>query len=387
MFIRLSYPRHDPRNLLLAVVLAFAVLDHTRMFFYYWNTNPVAIANTSLAVFLTRFLSHFFAPAVMFILGIEIFLYCQRYGSTMLNKALCCTGGILLLLELLVNNFLYTFDIYYRTIGLFILGLIGLCLICMIGLHYLGRKAVLIISLTLLLGHNLLDKIQFEGHSLSSICWYLLHQQKFIAVDDRMFIVNYTLIPWLAVLMLGYHFGKLYLPYANPKKRKQILIIAGWLTIALFVVLRFLNNYGDPVVWHYDAQVEKTVMSFLNLTKYPASLDYLSLTLGPIFLFLGYTADIKIINGIFFTALAKRPLFVYLFSTLLIHFIAMVFLWVGGNDIASMVITSSSYKKNSPLAQYGYPIEIVYLLWTGIILLLCCLCSVERWFGRDYEKS
>lgn len=368
MWIRLSYPKQDPRNLLLGIVLAFAMLDHTRMFFYYWNVNPTAIGDTGIMLFLTRFLSHFFAPTIFLLLGIEIYQYGQRYGSSRLTKTLCYTAVMLLALELVVNNFLYTFDPYYRTIGLFILGLLGLCFFCMTGLQYLGSKSLFIISLLLLSGHHLLDGIQLKDNSLGSICWYLLHQQKFIPGPNRLFIVNYTLIPWLGVLMLGYSMGKLFLPHADPVKRKFTLLIAGYASLTLFFIIRFVNAYGDPVGWNADPDPMKTVMSFLNLTKYPASLAYLSLTLGTVFLFLGYTTNCRGDKIFLFYALSRRPLFIYLFSTFLIHFMAMALLWLTGKDPTAMLITSLSYTKASPLMQYGYSIEKVYLIWIGILL-------------------
>lgn len=380
MWIRLSYPKQDPRNLLLGIVLAFAMLDHTRMFFYYWNVNPTAIRETSILLFLTRFLSHFFAPTIFLLLGIEIYQYGQRYGPSRLTKALCYTAVMLLALELVVNNFLYTFDPYYRTIGLFILGLLGLCFFCMAGLQYLGPKSLLVISLLLLSVHHLLDGIQREGNSFGAICWYLLHQQKFIPLPDRLFIVNYTLIPWLGVLMLGYGMGKLFLPHADPLRRKRALLRLGYASLALFFMLRFTNVYGDPVGWNAYADPVKSVLSFLNLTKYPASLAYLSLTLAAVFLFLGYTTNCRGDKIFLFYLLGRRPLFIYLFSTFLIHFMAMVLLWLTGKDPAAMLITSKSYTSAGPLTQYGYSIGVVYLVWTGILLLCCAINGlIDKW--------
>jgi len=220
------------------------------MFFFYWQVNPTVIGQTTWPVFLTRFLSHFFAPTIFLLLGIALYSYRQHYGAAKLCKTLCATGILLLLVELVVNNFLYTFDPYYRTIGLFILGLLGLSFICMAGLQYLGTKMLLAISLILLFGHHLWDKIQLQGNSFRSISWYIFHQQKFLLVDNRLFIVNYTLIPWLPVFMLGYVVGKLFQRQADPAKRKRILVFAGYCSLALFFALRLLNVYGDPNLSH-----------------------------------------------------------------------------------------------------------------------------------------
>ena len=129
-----------------------------------------------------------------------------------------------------------------------------------------------------------------------------------------------------------------------------------------------MNGYGDPIKWQYYADLVKIGLSILNVTKYPASLAYLLLTLGCVFLFLGYTADRKVEKWVFFSKLADRPLLIYLFSTWLIHLMAIMFLWIVGKDPASMIITSRSYVGESPLASYGYGIGTVYLIWIGVVI-------------------
>lgn len=358
------------RRMLLGIVITFAILDHTRLFFHYWNTNPADLDRTTFSLFFTRFISHYFAPAVFFITGVELFDMMDKKTKKENVWHLFKFGSALILIEVFVNNFLYTFDIHYRTIGVFIIGSLGLCMFCIAGLQYLGRNLILLISLSIIIGHNLLDLIQLKGNSIIDILWYLLHQQKFIPLNDSMYIVNYTLLPWLGILLLGYFFGFFYKSGSSLIIRKKILLYSGWIFIGLFFLLRSINSYGDPNPWQIENSSLNTILSFFNLTKYPASLDYLTITLGPILLFLAYAENWKNPIADFFFILGKFPLFTYLFSTFLIHFTAMSWLFVNGKPFKMMVITPASYSDQSPLLNYGYSLATIYLL-SGVFIMIC----------------
>lgn len=364
------------RTLLLGVVMTFAILDHTRMFFHYWNTNPADLKHTTAFLFFTRFISHYFAPALFFLVGIQLYLSGLSYTKKQYTFRLLRQGIVLLFIELFINNFLYTFDPYYRTIGLFILGLLGISFICLAGLHYLKRDILLVVSLSIIGLHNLLDTVLIEDHSLSSFAWYILHQQKFIPVDNRMYIINYTLLPWLAVLLLGYFFGYYYRLKSALMRRKKILMYAGWFSLCLFFVVRSINIYADPKPWATQKNGLFTVLSFFDLTKYPASLAYLSVTMGPIFLFLAYIEGIQNKYTSFFYTFGKKPLFIYLVSTFLIHAVAMLILWLRGDSPLEMVISPTSYNSNSELHNYGYSLPIVYVIWLAFILLFWMILNI-----------
>lgn len=358
------------RRMLLGIVITFAILDHTRLFFHYWNTNPSDLDHTTFSLFFTRFISHYFATAVFLIAGIELFDMMAKKTKKQNVWHLFRLGGALIFIEIFINNFLYTFDFYYRTIGIFIIGSLGLCMFCIAGLQYLNRNILLVISLSIILCHNLLDSIQMKGTSVMDILWYFLHQQKFLPQDHNMYIVNYTLLPWLAVLLLGYFFGLFYRLESNAVIRKKMLLYSGWSSICFFFLLRGINLYGDPNPWQIEISHVKTTLSFFNLTKYPASLDYLAITLGPILLVLAYGENWKNKIVDFFFVLGKHPLFTYLLSTFLIHFMAMTGVLFKSISLQMMVITPVSYTADSPLIDYGYSLATVYLLW-GIFVLIC----------------
>lgn len=364
------------RRILLGVVMTFAILDHTRLFFHYWNTNPADLDHTTFSLFFTRFISHYFAPAVFFIAGIELFQWMGKKTKKQNIWPLFQLGSVLILIEIFINNFLYTFDPYYRTIGVFIIGSLGLCLYFMAGLQYLNRNWILWISLIIIIGHHVLDSIQMKGDSSNAILWYLLHQQKFIPHNQSLYIVNYTLLPWLGVLLLGYFWGFFCRSESSPVLRKKVLLYSGFILIAAFFVLRGLNGYGESIPWKTGNSSLLSVLSFFNLTKYPASLEFLAITLGPIFLFLAYAENWKNRVAQFFFTLGQFPLFTYLFSTLIIHLAAMAWLFFNGKPLQNMVITTASYGAKSPLLNYGYSLATVYLLW--LVFVLICYFAVKK---------
>ncbi|WP_437366366.1 hypothetical protein [Olivibacter jilunii] len=366
--------KNDDRSLLLGLLLILAILDHTRMFFHYWNTDPADITQSAPLLFFTRFLSHFFAPAVFLIVGTYCYQKKCRYNKGRFGLLLLRQGLALIFIEIFINNFLYTFDFRYRTLGLFILGLLGVSFIGLAALHAINRKLLLCITLLIIGGHNLLDSVHYEGKSFESIIGYILHQQKFLPVGQQMYIVNYTWLPWMSLLWLGFYFGSYYEQQEHSKQRTRVFRYIGWFSLLLFALLRVINGYGEQKKWTFHDDPISTILSFFNLTKYPASLCFLALTMGSVFLFLGY---IKAGNrGHFFRILAFKPLFTYLISTFLIHATAMLTVWFQGLSPMAMVITPASYTPDSELNGYGFPLGVVYILCALFSLVLYYICKV-----------
>ncbi|MGS2763339.1 DUF1624 domain-containing protein [Sinomicrobium sp. M5D2P9] len=359
-----------PLNLLIGVVMSLAILDHTRLFFHFWNTDPYG-PEAAPFLFFTRFVSHYFAPAVYLVTGISVYLAGRKRSGDRLFRHLLFLGAGFLVLELVLDNFSWTFDIYYRTVGLFIFGGLGLCMIILSFLIYLPVKWLILISVVIIGMHHVLDGIRMEGTTLLSVIWYVLHQHKIFLIGERVFVINYTVLPWLGVMILGYVSGPLYSEGYCCKRRRKWLFYLGMGAVVLFLLLRSIHVYGDPNSWVFQKGSIRTVMSFFHLTKYPASLDFLLITLGPICLFL-FAVD-KIKNNrlvTFFTIFGKMPVFCYLFSTFFIHFSAAFVLGMRGKDWKDMIIIPASYGSDSPLKDYGYSLGSVYFIWLGVMLLL-----------------
>lgn len=354
------------KQLILGILLTIAILDHTRLFFHYWNTNPGDLENTTPILFFTRFISHFFAPVVFFITGTYLFQWSRRKSSQQIFYNLLLLAFLLIAIELVINNFFWTFDLQYRTIGLFIIGALGLSIFLLAFLQFMSKKLLIVFSMLVLIGHHLLDGFVLTGQSSTTILWSVFHQQKYIPAGERLFIINYTIIPWFAILSLGYAIGHLY--------QKKWLLPAGIVLTCLFFILRGINLYGDLQPWSKQETFEKTMLSFFSVTKYPASTDFVLITLGPMFIFLHYIKGVRNRLTDFFVTFGSYPLFTYLLSTLMIHLAAMVGLFFINQPLSAMVITPKSYVKGNELSNYGYPLIAVYLLWMIFVFLLyhCC---------------
>ena len=363
----------NSKELILGILLTVAILDHTRLFFHYWNTNPGNLDSTTPMLFFTRFISHFFAPTVFFITGTYLFQWSQRKSSRQVFYNMLLLAFLLIVVELLINNFLWTFDFQYRTIGLFIIGAHGLSIGLLAFLQFMPKKILLIFSILVLIGHHLLDGLVPKDDSLTTTLWSILHQQKYITDGERLFVINYTIIPWFAILSSGYAVGHLY-------KRKWLLPTGIMLT-ALFFILRGIN-FGDPQPWIPQETFVKTLLSFFSVTKYPASFDFICITLGPVFIFLHFIKDVQNRVTIFFITFGSSPLFTYLLSTLMIHFAAMAGLCFTGISISEMVTTSKSYEKGNELSNYGYSLGVIYLLWIVFVFPLYRCCKFYQSYTR-----
>ena len=359
--------------------MVLMALDHTRDYFHLGAlvNDPTDLATTTPAVFFTRFITHFCAPVFVFLAGTSAFIYGSRNTKSVLFKFLITRGLWLIFVEVVIMDFIWFFDISYSTILLQVIFAIGVSMIVLGILIHLPRKAILVSALLLIAGHNLLDGITMEGESLSSIVWYMLHQHNFIEFsEDFIMIFDYPVLPWMGVMALGYCFGELYTKDFDSAIRKKWLLWLGLGSTALFFVLRSINIYGNLLPWTTQKNTIYTIMSFLNVTKYPPSLSFLLITLGPALLFLYATESIKNKITDFFLVFGRVPFFFYVLHALFIHSFALLGLLVTGGDWKIMILDwraimlSESVLADSKLASYGYPLWVVYLIWIGIVLLL-----------------
>lgn len=332
------------------------------------------MARPDLALFFTRFSSHFFAPAAFLLTGITLY-HKGAQRSKAQNAGIWISKGIaLILIEALINNFLYTFDPYYRTLGLYIIGITGLSMILLAALQYLPLKWITGVSLLVITAHNLLDQVTVSGHSARAVTWYILHQQQYMLNGDRLYTVNYTLLPWAALLALGYSLGH-YIINTPKETQRRKAVITGLSLCILFFLLRGINIYGDKTPWSVQGSWPATLISYFNITKYPASLDYICITIGPLLLLFAFT--LQPAGGFFtrfFSTLGRMPLLVYLVSTLIIHLAALCTIGLQGFSWQHMIITPASYEPGSALAPYGYSLPAVYGIWLLMLLLQYGIC-------------
>jgi uncharacterized membrane protein len=368
----LKINRIESIDLLRGVVMVIMALDHSRSFFHYgaFVYDPMDLTTTTPILFLTRFITHFCAPVFVFLAGTSAFLYGSKKTKPALCKFLITRGLWLIFIEMAIMTVLWYFNITYNFIYLQVIWAIGVSMIVLAAFIYLPWKVLLVVAVLLVAGHNLLDGITAEGNSFASIIWYLIHQQYFLELSDNLIIlVGYPVLPWIGVMALGYCFGKFYSIEFDASLRKKWLLRLGFGAIALFIILRAINVYGDLVHWSAQKNTLYTIFSFINLTKYPPSFDFILLTLGPALLFLYAIETIKNRVTEFFIVFGRVPFFYYILHVLLIHLFALLGLVIIGGNWRLMIITGDVFASHK-IDTYGYPLWVAYLVWIVVVFLL-----------------
>lgn len=309
----------------------------------------------------------------------------KRKSPSELSSFLFKRGLWLVFVEIVIINFAWKFDVNFTHIGLQTIWSLGISMIVLAGLIHLPKRIILFFSIVIIFGHNLLDNIHFDG----SYLWSILHErQKFEFTEGHTVIFAYSLLPWIAVMSLGYCLGSLYDTTFDIQKRKRILNSLGIGSIVLFFILITFNTYGDPVKWTNYGDTTKTLMSIFNISKYPPSLLYLLVTLGGTFLFLANAEKLKgkVVN--FFCVFGRVPFFYYILHIYLIHFIAVFAAEFSGFGWQIMISMPTFITRVEALKGYGFNLITVYVIWIIVILLLYPLCKkFDKYKQSNKEKA
>ncbi|MDP2686033.1 MAG: heparan-alpha-glucosaminide N-acetyltransferase domain-containing protein [Aequorivita sp.] len=369
--------RIESIDVLRGVVMVIMALDHVRDYFHYGSffVDPTNLETTTPALFFTRFITHYCAPVFVFLAGTSAFLYGSKKTKPELFKFLFSRGIWLIVLEIVINNLIWTFDLTYSLQIFQVIWAIGFSMICLSFLIYLPKKIILIIGIVLIAGHNLLDGFVMQDQSFRSIIWYLLHQEEGLLYGSgKVVFLHYPIIPWIGLMALGYLFGTFYKKDFDVMVRGKWLLLLGFGALMLFFVLRGLNVYGDLVPWTHQDTTAKTIFSFFNVTKYPPSLLFLSITMGPALLFLYIFENTKNKLTDFFLVFGRVPLFYYFLHVFVIHVLAIAGMIIFGGDWHFMILTAENFS-NAKLITYGYSLFVVYMVWIGVVLLLYPFCK------------
>jgi len=343
-------------------------LDHTRDYFHSSAMlfDPEDTARTTTALFFTRWITHFCAPVFMFTAGLGAFCWRQAGHTTgQLSAFLVKRGLWLVLLELTVLRLAYNFSLLNGPVVLTILWALGWSMVALALLVHLPTRALAVLSVTVIALHNLTDPLVAD-----SWLWKIAHQRGVIQVPGALIVVGYPLVPWLAVMSAGFCFG--HVMAQDAARRRRWLNGLGLAMIAAFVVLRARNRYGDPVPWSGSS-----VLSFLRCAKYPPSLDFLLMTLGPAFLLLAWLDGRKLSPKNPLLVFGRVPLFYFLVHLFVIHALVVPFALLRYRQ-AGFVFGPGPSPSTYP-AGYGYSLGTVYAVWLGVVVLLYPAC---RWFGR-----
>ena len=368
------------------VIMILMALDHVRDFFGVPGVNPSDPATTTVALFFTRWVTHICAPVFFLLTGTGAFLSLRRKATRELSRFLFTRGLWLIFLDLVVVRcFGFQFNVDYHVTMLVVLWALGWSMITLSALVYLPAWLVTAFGVVLIAGHNLLDPLR-----IANPIWAVLHVQGFV-VQRPGFIVfaAYPLIPWIGVTAVGYGLGQVYqyqYQYQWPPERRRALLLAlAAVLVVAFVVLRFVNGYGDPSHWTTQRSAVFTALSFLNTTKYPPSLLFLLMTLGPACLFL------RAVDGRTPRALkpamilGKVPLFYFLVHLPLIHLLAIAVCYARLGAVHWFFESPSldRYPFTAPPG-WSFSLPVVYGVWLLVVFMMYPLC---RWFAGVKERS
>lgn len=366
--MNISAPRLSNRilsiDILRGVVMVIMALDHTRDFFSGFKFEPTDLQHAGTAMFFTRWITHFCAPVFVFLSGTSAFLSLSRGQAKKQASIKLFTRGLwLIILELTLVREGWTFDLDYSLIFLQVIWAIGCSMIVLSALIYLPTSLILAIGLVMIFGHNALDGLHPTG--AATILWQVLHVQSPIRYGSgNTIMIFYPLVPWIGVMAAGYCFGKVFM--LQEHQRNKMLYMIGISAAFLFLLLRGLNMYGDPSHWVSQPLAGRTILSFLNCTKYPPSLLYLLMTLGPAIAVMPVLERMTGGGGRVFIVYGRVPLFYYVLHLYLIHLMAAVASYVqSGNAVVT------------PFNHPGYSLPVVYAVWLTAVTILYFPC---RWF-------
>lgn len=362
-------------DVLRGIVMVIMAIDHVRDFFHSdaFVHDPLDAETTTPILFFTRWITHFCAPIFVFLAGTSAYLIGLRKSNKELSSFLIKRGIWLILIEMIVITFGITFNPSYNSIILQVIWAIGISML-ILGLLIALRlpyKVLLILGLIIVFGHNLLDYAEAERQGQVPFFWNLAHIGRFSAFSfapGHVLLVIYGFLPWTGIMLLGYGAGKLFHPGVDPTKRKKLLISLGACIILLFVLLRMINIYGDPLIWSVKDSGLKTFFSFMNVNKYPPSLLYTCITIGPALIMLAVLENITNAFTRFMKIFGSVPFFYYVVHFYLIHFLCMIAFFLSGHGAEEIRSPDSVFLFRPNL--FGFDLWVVYLVWIGVILLL-----------------
>ncbi len=370
--------RVDSVDLLRGVIMILMALDHVRHYFGAAGVDPTDPATTTGALFFTRWITHICAPVFFLLTGVSAFLVSQRRPTRDLSRYLLTRGLWLILLEVTVMRLAWQFNVDYQVTMLTVLWALGASMVLLAGLVWLPVGAVGAVAVTVIAGHNVLDRLPASVLGSLAPLVSFLHAPSVVFSDGTHMVFSaYPLVPWVAVVAAGYALGPIFLWESG---RRQAFLVRLGLTLTIaFVLLRLANVYGDPRPWMVPDSAFRSALGFLNTTKTPPSLLFLLMTLGPAMLFLAAVerrTPAWLRPAVVF---GRVPLFYFVLHAVVIHVCAVIVCYLRYGD-AHWMFESPTLAQFPVTQPPGWPIGLpgVYLVWLSVVVLLFPLC---RWFA------
>lgn len=378
--------RVDSVDALRGFVMIVMALDHVREFFHLgaMSFQPEDLTRTTVLLFFTRWVTHICAPAFMFTAGIAAFFWLSRgHTRSELSRFLWKRGLWLVVLELTVLRFAMYFSLTEGIVLLSVLWALGWSMVALGFLVHLPFRALAVVSVMVIALHNLMDPVAAARFGGAAWLWNILHQPGVFSAGGATVLSAYPLVPWFAVMSAGFCFGHVLM--LDPARRQQWLIRIGLGLTLAFLILRGINVYGDPQPWSGQPSAVMTLLSFLRCAKYPPSLDFLLMTLGPAILLLAWFDRLRFTRTNPIIVFGRVPLFYFIVHFFAAHLLTIPFALLRYGD-ASFLANPLPSMGGSPKLyppDFGYGLGVVYAVWVSVVVTMYPACL---WFARVKER-
>ncbi|OQP46846.1 hypothetical protein A4H97_04805 [Niastella yeongjuensis] len=370
-------------DVLRGIVMIIMTLDHVRDLLHTTSITqqPTDLNTTTPLLFFTRWITHLCAPTFVFLSGTSAFLSMKRTNDLQASRRFLLTRGLwLIVLEFTLVGFGVWFDIHFNVLFFNVIATIGIGFIVLALLLERSTKTIAIIGLCILLLHNLAPLVPGNENALfKKLLMPLFAPASYPLGNGRFFIIGYPPIPWLGIMLIGFVCGRFF--ELEIKKQQSLFIKMGFAAIGLFILLRFINLYGDPAPWSQQKNGLFTFLSFINVTKYPPSLQFCLLFLGVMFPVAAAIAGLQNKWTEIISVYGKVPLFYFVLHWYLIHPLVFVMVFMQGFKSTDMVF---GFNFGRPIAGSGIPLWTVYIVWMAIVMAMYPLC---KWYGRYKERN
>ncbi len=366
-------------DILRGIVMIIMALDHTREFFHSTAmiADPLDPGTTTVAVFFTRWITHFCAPVFVMLSGVSAYLSSQKKTNQEASLFLIKRGCWLIVVEVTLVTLGLTFNPFFNFIILQVIWAIGISMVILGLLRKVSFYTVLITGIILFAGHNAIDYASLPAKGTAAIAWSVLVTSRgaVYPLDGSHFVgAFYAVLPWTGIMLLGYCMGAWFKKDFLPEKRKRLLLITGSSLVLLFMVLRFLKGYGDPGAF---SSAKNAFLSFLNTSKYPPSLQYTAMTLGPALILLALLENIQASWTKIVSVYGRVPFFYYILHFYILHSLLAIVFFISGHN-ASQIADPTVPFLFRPV-NFGYGLVVVYIIWLSVVAILYLPC---KWFNN-----
>ncbi len=390
----LAQKRIESIDILRGIAMVLMALDHVRDYFHIAANvdDPLNLETTTPLLFFTRWITHFCAPVFVFLSGTSIYLQSLRKTKNELSAFLIKRGLWLIFAEFVIISLAWTFNPFYNIIPLQVIWAIGISMV-ILGLFILIRipyKVILVVGFLVVFGHNLLDIPESAPGFKAGFWWNLLHHGFFTSYEfapNHFALIVYPFLAWTGLMMLGFCAGIFFTSKFTSRQRSRILNYTGLGLIVFFIVIRFTNMYGDPVGWTIQKNGLNTLLSFLTIHKYPPSLLYICITIGPSLLFLSFIENYKNSFTKTMAIYGRTAFFYYILHLYLIHLLSTIAFFVRGHSMQDAISSAERLPFMFLVPGEGFGLAMTYGVWLVVVISLYPLCKWYDAYKTNHKEK